>query len=73
MEVDEIRCPSRIVGVVRDGRLEVKCSSKHCGAGNGTIVIHYFDLLTGELLETRKFQEPARRFSTKKEAPATCR
>lgn len=72
MEADEIRCPSRIVGKMTDGRLEVKCSARHCGAGNGVTVLHYFDLLTGELLETRKFRDPSDLF-TKKEAPAPCR
>lgn len=68
----DIRCPSRIVGKVVDGRLEVKCSSKHCGAGKGVVVFHYFDLLTGELLSTRTFREPEMLFQDKKEA-ASCR
>lgn len=67
----EIRCPSRIHGKVVDGRFEVKCASKHCGAGKGTVVFHYFDLLTGDLLQTRKFQS-AEALITKKEA-AQCR
>lgn len=67
----EIRCPSRIHGIVRDGRFEVKCSSKHCGAGKGVVVFHYFDLLSGDLLETRKFRAPETLF-IQKEA-ATCR
>lgn len=69
----EIRCPSRIVGKVVDGRLEVKCSAKHCGAGNGVIVFHYFDLLSGELLETQTFREPSELFNTKKKEAAQCR
>lgn len=69
---DVIRCPSRIVAKLTDGRLEVKCSAKHCGAGKGNVVFHYFDPLTGDLLETKTFREPSELFSTKKEA-ATCR
>lgn len=72
MQEGEIRCPSRIHGKVVEGRLEVKCPSKHCGAGGGVLVFHYFDLLTGDLLETRTFREPSELFSTKKEA-APCR
>ena len=59
---DVIRCPSRIVGKIVDGRFEVKCRAKHCGAGNGNIVLHYFDLMTGSLIETRTFREPSELF-----------
>lgn len=59
----QLRCPSRIHGiVVSEGRIEVKCGSKHCGAESGTTVLHYFDLATGELVETRKFKEPKAMF-----------
>jgi hypothetical protein len=67
----EIRCPSRIHGIVRDGELEVKCKSSHCGAGKGVVVLHYFDLLTGEATRTRTFREPSALFD-KKEAAAPC-
>lgn len=70
--MDEIRCPSRIVGKVHDGLLEVKCSSRHCGVGNGVVVMHYFDLLNGKLIKTRKFREPSKLFN-QKEASAPCR
>jgi hypothetical protein len=56
---DELRCPSRLHGILAEGRLEVKCHSKRCGAGSGVVVLHYFDPLTSELIETRRFQEPA--------------
>lgn len=56
----EFRCPSRIVGIITEaGLLEVKCSSKRCGAGNGVVVMHYFSTETGELKETRKFRDPS--------------
>lgn len=55
----ELRCPSRLHGVViADDHYEVKCHSKHCGAGDGTTVLHYFSLTTGELIDTRLFKEP---------------
>jgi hypothetical protein len=56
---EELRCPSRLHGILMEGRLEVKCHSRRCGAGHGVIVLHYFDPLTSELMETRRFQEPA--------------
>lgn len=61
-----LRCPSRIHGVVEDGRMEVKCGSKHCGAGNGVVVFHYFDSITGELLETKRFADPKQSFGKKR-------
>lgn len=64
----EIRCPSRIHGVVADGRLEVKCHSKRCGAGNGVTVLHYFDLLSGKLIETKRFADPQALFDRKEES-----
>ena len=72
MEADVIRCPSRIVGKIVDGRFEVKCRAKRCGASSGVIVLHYFDLLSGDLVQTRTFREPSELFTTKKEA-APCR
>lgn len=65
---DGLRCPSRIFGLfTEDGKLEAKCNSKHCGAGNGVVVLHYFDLKTGELTETKKFRDPASRVSQRKD------
>ncbi len=47
---------------MEDGKIKAKCSSKHCGAGNGVAVFHYFDQVTGHLTETRKFQDPKKFF-----------
>lgn len=72
----ELRCPSRIHGKIVDGRFEVKCASKHCGKGNGIVVYHYFNLFTGDLIETRRFQDPKVKFTTtdkEKEAAPTWR
>jgi hypothetical protein len=68
-----LRCPSRLHGLVEDGRLEVKCRSKHCGASADVIVLHYFDIFTGELIETRKFREPQAALLAQKEETAPCR
>ena len=53
-----LRCSSRIHAVLVDGHFEIKCSSKRCGATRGVVVLHYFDPFTGDLVRTRKFQDP---------------
>lgn len=58
----EYRCPSRIQCVLTsDGLLETKCSAKHCGAGNGVLVFHYFDPASGRLVRTKKYKDFNRR------------
>lgn len=55
----EIRCDSKKFGeLTDDGVIEVKCPSKFCGAAPGTVVIHRFDPLTGELIQTKRFRDP---------------
>lgn len=54
----DLRCPSRLHGKAVDNLIEVKCDSRHCGAGRGTVVMHYFNEVTGDLVETKKFQSP---------------
>lgn len=41
-----------------EGLLEVKCDRSHCGAGKGRVVLHRFDVHTGELVETSRFAVP---------------
>lgn len=58
----ELRCPSRIKhGELVAGVLEVRCRSNRCGHEPGVVVLHRFDALTGELIETRKYNDPVRR------------
>lgn len=57
----EIRCAYKKHGEVFEpafGILEVKCTSRFCGAGNGTIVLHRFDLTTSFLIETLAYKNP---------------
>ena len=54
----DVRCGAKKFGEIHDGLLEVKCSSKFCGAAPGVVVLHRFDLLTGEELETKRFRDP---------------
>lgn len=44
--------------VLPDGRLEVSCRSRFCGAGRGVVVLHRFNLRTGEVT-TRVYKDPA--------------
>ena len=43
---------------VEAGVLAVKCRSKLCGAAIGVVVIHEFDIHTGNKLRTRVFRDP---------------
>lgn len=43
---------------MHDGVLEVRCQSKFCSE-LGIVVIHRFELLTGEMLEDKKYRDPA--------------
>jgi hypothetical protein len=53
-----LRC-HKLHGLIRDGEvLEVKCNSRFCGAEPGVVVLHHFDLVTGDLVKTLRFKEP---------------
>lgn len=57
---EDLRCGSKKHAVLVGDILEVKCSSRFCGAGPGITVTHKFDLNTGKLLGTNKYKDPAR-------------
>jgi hypothetical protein len=50
----EIRCPGRHHARIVDGLLEIPC--RYCRSDPGEVVYHYYNLQTGELLRTRRFQ-----------------
>lgn len=55
----ELRCPHKLHGMlVSDEVLEVKCDSKFCGHEPGVVVLHRFDVRTGELIETKTYKNP---------------
>lgn len=55
----DVRCQNKKHGeLVEPGLLEVKCDSRFCGAGPGVTVIHRFDTITGQLIDTLKFKDP---------------
>lgn len=65
----ELRCPGRIHGILDGNVLKMRCFTKvPCGAGNGVVVEHYFNIETGQIIETRKFRDPAKLRAQKKEA-----
>lgn len=57
----DLRCGAKKHGELADSLVEIKCSSRFCGAAAGVVVIHRFDVTTGELVDTRQFKDPARR------------
>ncbi len=38
--------------------IEVKCVRRGCGASPGVVVLHTFSVVTGELVDTRRFANP---------------
>lgn len=57
----ELRCKSKMYGILReDGLLEVKCRHKWCAdrTHEGVVVLHYFNVVTGELVKTVKYRNP---------------
>lgn len=57
----ELRCPGNILhGLLvtsGEGIIEFRCRSKFCGKAPGVVVLHRFDLGTGELT-SRSYLEP---------------
>lgn len=53
----ELRCPSKMHGILMNGNIEVKCSSRFCGAAKGVVVLHTFDGDTGKLIGTERYRD----------------
>lgn len=54
----DLRCNNKKHGEMIDERtFEVKCSSRFCGAAPGVVVLHRFDVQTGEHT-TRVYKDP---------------
>ena len=58
----ELRCDGTMHGRLNAENLtlEVKCKRRKCGVQPGVVVLHTFDLRTGELIETKQFADPRR-------------
>lgn len=59
-ESRELRCNTKLFGILKNGLIEIKCTSRFCGADKFTLVFHYFDPETFALVETKKFRNPER-------------
>lgn len=58
----DLRCDSKKHAVLVPGEyLEVKCDSRFCGAQRGTVVLHRFDLQTGDMIKTIQYKNPTRK------------
>lgn len=56
----DLRCDNGILfgKLVGDGLFEVKCRSQRCGYVRGlSVVLHRFDVKSGELVQTLMFRE----------------
>lgn len=62
--IRDLRCASKkhavLVEEADKGILEIKCDSRFCGAQPGAIVLHRFDLKTGEMSDTKKYNTDVR-------------
>lgn len=56
----DLRCGNKKHGEIENGVLEIKCNSRFCGAESGVIVLHRWDISTGNprFIETLIFKEP---------------
>lgn len=56
----DLRCTNGILFArLGGGVIEVKCRSRRCGYEPGVVVLHRFDVLTGEIMGTEIFKDPA--------------
>ena len=62
----QLRCRSKLQGIIKEypnGKklLEVRCKDKWCAErGAGVVVLHYFNVETGELDHTKRYRDPRR-------------
>jgi len=53
----QLRCENKLQGVLEEGIVELKCSSRFCGAKSGVVVIHRFSTESGKLIGTSRFRD----------------
>ena len=56
----DLRCPSKLHGVLDNQFIDVKCSSRFCGAQPGVVIIHRFSAIDGGFIDTMRFRDPAK-------------
>lgn len=56
----ELRCGGTMHGKMLSATtLEVLCKRRACGKRPGVVVLHTFDLTTGNLIKTERFTDPS--------------
>lgn len=59
----EFRCAGTLHGIMLpNGLFEVKCHHIKCTKGKPGTLFHYIDPRTGEIVDTKMFQDPGRKF-----------
>jgi hypothetical protein len=61
----ELRCENKKHAEVHGRIVEIRCNSSFCGKRPGVIVLHRFNLETGEV-ETKRYLDPAAERSDRK-------
>lgn len=58
----QLRCRSKLHGIKKSYKghdcIEIRCKDKWCAErGTGVVVLHYFNVVSGELVGTEKFRD----------------
>jgi len=61
----EMRC-NTLHGIVKNGLIEIKCHYIKCTKGKAVNVFHYFDPKTGDLVDTKVYQDPVPKMKGRK-------
>jgi len=64
----EIRCPGGLLGIARDGLLEVKCRHWRCNLGD-RLTYHLVDVVSGRIVETHSYKDPNKEKNNVKRRP----
>ena len=58
----DLRCDGgkKFAELIEPGVIEVRCTDRYCGARKGVIVLHRFNVNTGDLIETKRYKNPER-------------
>lgn len=53
----EIRCQGGLLGIAKDGLLEIKCRHWACTRGNN-VTYHLVDVFSGQIVDTYRYKDP---------------
>lgn len=54
----EVRCDNKKHAVIEDGVIQIRCGSAFCGKRPGVVVLHMFDVASGNMIDTKRFKDP---------------